>query len=189
METGPDSVSGANALNLAVGMGARNIDMDEAGNLKMNAWMRASWKDFRLMWEPSEYEGVDRLFLPTDLIWTPDLSIYNQADYGQDFADQNINQTPHKAVITNQGTVYWIPAIRMHVDCSTNEGFVPTQPENPTDERDCHIKLGSWVSDARDTSTLQICPHLSKMILCLCDTILCPLTFTNDNPESRGVIF
>ena len=81
METGPDPVSRSNALNLAVGLGARNIDMDAAGNLVMNAWLRASWKDFRLMWEPSEYEGVDRLFLPTDLIWTPDLSIYNQAQW------------------------------------------------------------------------------------------------------------
>jgi len=149
METGPDPVSRSNALNLAVGLGARNIDMDAAGNLVMNAWLRASWKDFRLMWEPSEYEGVDRLFLPTDLIWTPDLSIYNQVEYGHDFVDRNLQQTPHKAVVTNTGTVYWIPAIRLHVDCSTDEGFVPTQPANPTDDRDCHIKMGSWVSDAR----------------------------------------
>ena len=149
MENGPDPVNVDNAMNLAVGLGARNIDMDPAGNLKMNAWLRSTWKDFRLMWEPSEYEGGDRLFLPPDLIWTPDLSIYNQADYGQDFADQNLKQTPHKAVVTNTGNVYWIPAIRMHVDCSTNEGFVPTQPADPTAERDCHIKLGSWVSDAR----------------------------------------
>merc|ERR1711874_577765 len=148
METGPDPVSRSNALNLAVGLGARNIDMDAAGNLVMNAWLRASWKDFRLMWEPSEYEGVDRLFLPTDLIWTPDLSIYNQADYGLDFADQNIEQSPHKVVITHEGNVYWFPAIRMHVDCS-NDGFVPTEPANPAEERDCHVKLGSWVMDAR----------------------------------------
>merc|ERR1712024_385647 len=113
MESGPDVANGDNALNIAVGLGARNIDMDPAGNLVMNAWMKSMWKDFRLMWEPSEYEGVDRLFLPTELIWTPDLSI------------------------------------RMHVDCSTDEGFVPTQPADPTADRDCHIKLGSWVSDAR----------------------------------------
>ena len=78
MEEGPDSVNGDHALNVAVGLGARNIDMDPAGNLVMNAWMKSSWKDFRLMWEPSEYSGVDRLFLPAHMIWTPDLSIYNQ---------------------------------------------------------------------------------------------------------------
>jgi len=148
METGPDKVDGANALNVAVGLGARNIDMDPAGNLKMNAWMKAMWKDFRLMWEPSEYEGVDRLFLPADRIWTPDLSIYNGADYGADFSDQNIKQSPHKVVIMSTGTVVWIPAIKMHVDCS-DDGFVPTQPGQPSDERDCHVKLGSWVMDAR----------------------------------------
>merc|ERR1711997_648782 len=117
---------GANALNVAVGLGARNIDMDPAGNLKMNAWMKAMWKDFRLMWEPSEYDGVDRLFLPA----------------------QMIKQSPHKVVILNTGTVVWIPAIKIHADCS-DEGFVPTQPANPAVERDCHVKIGSWVMDAR----------------------------------------
>merc|ERR1711981_487900 len=125
METGPAKVDGSNALNVAVGLGARNIDMD-----------------------PAEYEGVDRLFLPADLIWTPDLSIYNGADYGADFSDQNIKESPHKVVITHQGTVIWIPAIKMHVDCS-EDGFVPTQPANPAEERDCNVKLGSWVMDAR----------------------------------------
>merc|ERR1712226_2406 len=148
METGPDKVGGDNALNLAVGLGARNIDLDPAGNLLMNAWLKASWKDFRLMWEPAEYSGVDRLFLPVDLVWTPDLSIYNQASYGDDFADQNIKQSPHKVVVTNTGTVYWIPASKMLVDCS-QDGFVPTQPADPAEERDCHVKLGSWVTDAR----------------------------------------
>merc|ERR1712087_993108 len=110
--------------------------------------MKSMWKDFRLMWEPSEYDGVDRLFLPTDMIWTPDLSVYNGAEYGQDFSDQNIKQSPHKAVILNTGTVIWIPAIKIHADCS-DEGFVPTQPANPAEERDCHVKIGSWVMDAR----------------------------------------
>ena len=149
METGPTKTDGENALNVAVGLGVRNVDMDTAGNIKMNAWLKAMWKDFRLMWEPAEYEGVDRLFLPTDLIWTPDLSIYNQADYGLDFADQNIKQSPHKVVITHEGTIYWIPAIRLNVDCS-DDGFVPTEPANPTEERDCHVKIGSWVMDARE---------------------------------------
>merc|ERR1711992_474713 len=148
MESGPDVANGDNALNVAVGLGARNIDMDPAGNLVMNAWLKAMWKDFRLMWEPSEYDGVDRLFLPSEMIWTPDLSVYNGADYGQDFSDQNIKQSPHKVVILNTGTVVWIPAIKIHADCS-DEGFVPTQPANPAEERDCHVKLGSWVMDAR----------------------------------------
>ena len=70
-------------------------------------------------------------------------------------------------VVTNQGTVYWIPAIKMHVDCS-KEGFVPTQPASPTAERDCHVKLGSWVMDARDkhSSTFYL-NNLSAIIIVL----------------------
>merc|ERR1712154_432014 len=75
--------NGDNALNVAVGLGPRTMELDAVGNLKMNAWLRSSWKDFRLMWEPDQYDGVDRLFVPGDMIWRPDLSIYNQIEYGQ----------------------------------------------------------------------------------------------------------
>ena len=180
METGPTKSDGENALNVAVGLGVRNVDMDTAGNIKMNAWLKAMWKDFRLMWEPAEYEGVDRLFLPTDLIWTPDLSIYNQADYGLDFADQNIKQSPHKVVITHEGTIYWIPAIRLNVDCS-DDGFVPTEPANPTEERDCHVKIGSWVMDARERQFYS--PDLyssSHSELYYYGAMLCPLPLLTD---------
>ena len=56
----------------------RNLDMDAAGNLRVNAWVKATWKDYRLSWEPVEYEGIKKLNLPSDMIWRPDISIYNQ---------------------------------------------------------------------------------------------------------------
>lgn len=70
--------NGENAVSLGLGLSLRNIEMDPAGNLKVNAWLKATWKDYRLSWEPVEYEGIKKLNLPADMIWRPDISIYNQ---------------------------------------------------------------------------------------------------------------
>ena len=148
MESGPTKDNGDHALNVAVGLGPRTMEMDAQGNLKMNAWLRASWKDFRLTWEPDQYEGVDRLALPGDMIWRPDLSIYNQVTYGAGTGEDSILNNPYQVVIKNDGVIYWIPAIKLHADCS-DEGFVPPGPGNSPDKQSCHIKLGSWVHDAR----------------------------------------
>merc|ERR1711990_1175651 len=64
MEHGPHKETGENALNVAVGLGPRNMELDSLGNLNMNAWLRSMWTDFRLSWSPEQYDGVDRIFLP-----------------------------------------------------------------------------------------------------------------------------
>jgi len=148
MEHGPTKDNGDNALNVAVGLGPRTMELDAVGNLKMNAWLRSSWKDFRLMWEPDQYDGVDRLLVPGDMIWRPDLSIYNQIEYGQGSGEGTIFNNPYQVVINNEGLIYWIPAIKLLADCS-DKGFVPLGPGNSAEAQSCHIKLGSWVHDAR----------------------------------------
>ena len=40
MEHGPTKDNGDNALNVAVGLGPRTMELDAVGNLKMNAWLR-----------------------------------------------------------------------------------------------------------------------------------------------------
>ena len=39
-------------------------------------WQR--WKDYRLSWNITEYGGVDSIRLPSNLVWTPDILLYNR---------------------------------------------------------------------------------------------------------------
>ena len=55
------------------------------------------------MWEPDQYDGVDRLLVPGDMIWRPDLSIYNQIEYGQGSGEGTIFNNPYQVVINNEG--------------------------------------------------------------------------------------
>lgn len=36
------------------------------------------WYDYNLKWSPAEYGGVDRLYVPSELIWLPDIVLYNK---------------------------------------------------------------------------------------------------------------
>lgn len=36
------------------------------------------WKDERLHWEPKFYGDVEKLYVPSDAIWIPDIVLYNK---------------------------------------------------------------------------------------------------------------
>lgn len=45
------------------------------------------WYDHNLRWYPNEYGGVDRLYVPSELIWLPDIVLYNK------YENKNVNNT------------------------------------------------------------------------------------------------
>jgi len=36
------------------------------------------WLDYKLIWNPDLYNGVDRLYVPAEKIWLPDIVLYNK---------------------------------------------------------------------------------------------------------------
>lgn len=39
-----------------------------------------TWNDFRLSWNPKDYDGIKKMRLPPSLIWKPDVKCYNTYD-------------------------------------------------------------------------------------------------------------
>uniref|UniRef100_A0A914X3S8 Neurotransmitter-gated ion-channel ligand-binding domain-containing protein n=1 Tax=Plectus sambesii TaxID=2011161 RepID=A0A914X3S8_9BILA len=57
------------------------VDMDEKNQMiQINAWVKYTWHDYKLRWEPGEYGGVGDLRFPSGKIWHPDVLVYNSAD-------------------------------------------------------------------------------------------------------------
>ena len=74
-----------------------------AGHMSFKAWLRYSWKDERLAWDPSEYGGITYHYVRAvaDNLWIPDLTIYNsQGGFSGSFEDQ-------LALVSSDGSVSW----------------------------------------------------------------------------------
>ncbi|GAU97758.1 hypothetical protein RvY_08998 [Ramazzottius varieornatus] len=73
---------GNNTERLTVKMGLRLsqlIDVDEKNQIMtVNVWVRQEWNDTKLKWNPKEYGGVERLYVPSTMIWLPDIVLYNK---------------------------------------------------------------------------------------------------------------
>ena len=46
--------------------------------LTMGAFMKFTWKDIFLNWNPDEYNGANMVVLPASGIWKPDITIWNE---------------------------------------------------------------------------------------------------------------
>ena len=79
------------------GVDPGGVDLDPYPNLKKHlntgpatkrstvAWSRSyisgmlqEWHDDKLRWDPEEYGGVEEIYVPSEIIWLPDIILYNK---------------------------------------------------------------------------------------------------------------
>lgn len=100
-----------------------------------NLWVEQFWFDYKLVWDPSEYGGVQQLHVPSDHIWRPDIVLYNNAD-------GNFEVTlATKATLSYNGLVEWKPPAIYKSSCEIDVEYFPF------DEQTCVMKFGSWTYD------------------------------------------
>ncbi|KIH64957.1 Neurotransmitter-gated ion-channel ligand binding domain protein [Ancylostoma duodenale] len=99
-------------------------------------WLEEYWFDEFLTWNPDEFGGVTSLHVPSDMIWRPDLLVYNNAN-------MNIreNEMQTNALIQHTGHISLFRALITDVTCDLRlERF-------PYDQQICFIMLASWSYD------------------------------------------
>ncbi|XP_025193657.1 acetylcholine receptor subunit alpha-like [Melanaphis sacchari] len=100
-----------------------------------NLWVEQYWYDYKLMWNPDEYGGVEGLHVPSEHVWRPDIVLYNNAD-------GNFEVTlATKAMLHYSGRVEWKPPAIYKSSCEIDVEFFPF------DEQTCVMKFGSWTYD------------------------------------------
>ena len=107
-------------------------EFDQVGEkVKFNFHMKFSWYDEFLRWDREEYE-FDYLNIPPELLWRPDLELYNSANKPEKINGEGILKVFHT------GQVYWIIPIMYDYSC-------PLQLKNfPFDTQKCIMTFGSW---------------------------------------------
>ncbi|KAK7478429.1 hypothetical protein BaRGS_00030354, partial [Batillaria attramentaria] len=84
-----------------------------------NVWLRQEWLDKKLTWIPAEYGGVDRLYVPSEHIWLPDIVLYNNADGNYQVTLMT------KATLHPDGKVVWEPPAIYKSSCIIDVEFFP----------------------------------------------------------------
>ena len=83
-------------------------------------------------WNESEYGNVKDLRFPPNIIWTPDILMYNSASESFD------STYPTNVVVTHEGVCTYIPPGIFMSSCPIDITWFPF------DDQNCDMKFGSW---------------------------------------------
>ncbi|XP_076011966.1 neuronal acetylcholine receptor subunit beta-4 [Genypterus blacodes] len=100
-----------------------------------NLWLTQHWVDYRLSWDPSKYEGIDKLRIPSRHIWLPDIVLYNNAD-----GTYEVTVFTNAIVLFN-GSINWLPPAIYKSACKIEVKHFPF------DQQNCTLKFRSWTYD------------------------------------------
>ncbi|XP_045391198.1 neuronal acetylcholine receptor subunit alpha-6 [Lemur catta] len=120
-------------------------DVDEVNQImETNLWLRHIWNDYKLRWDPMEYDGIETLRVPAEKIWKPDIVLYNNA-----VGDFQV-EGKTKALLKYNGTITWTPPAIFKSSCPMDITFFPFDHQN------CSLKFGSWTYDKAEIDLLII---------------------------------
>uniref|UniRef100_A0A7E4VZW9 Acetylcholine receptor subunit alpha-type unc-38 n=1 Tax=Panagrellus redivivus TaxID=6233 RepID=A0A7E4VZW9_PANRE len=109
------------------------IDVHEIDQIMTcSVWLKQIWMDRKLAWDPKHYGGVNVLYVPYEMIWVPDLVLYNNADLSYNITIST------KATLHYSGQVTWEPPAIFKSFCQIDVQWFPF------DEQLCNLKIGSW---------------------------------------------
>ncbi|CAG2251023.1 CHRNN [Mytilus edulis] len=94
------------------------------------------WKDNGLSWDPKKYGGIEVIRLPHDLVWKPDIFLYNNADISTYYSSLSSNM-----IVASDGNVTWLSMVIFKSTCSINVRYFPF------DEQNCSMTFASWTYD------------------------------------------
>ncbi|KAM3864869.1 LOW QUALITY PROTEIN: neuronal acetylcholine receptor subunit alpha-9-I [Diretmus argenteus] len=108
-------------------------DMDERNQvLTTYLWIRQIWYDAYLSWDKEDYDGLEVIRIPSDLVWRPDIVLYNKAD------EESSGPADTNVVLRYNGEIIWdSPAI-------TKSSCVVDVSYFPFDWQQCNLTFGSW---------------------------------------------
>ncbi|GMT00172.1 hypothetical protein PENTCL1PPCAC_22346, partial [Pristionchus entomophagus] len=102
--------------------------------IEINAWLRYSWKDYRLSWDPKRFGNISsvRFAGAENMIWRPDILLHNSAN--EDF-DSSYKSNE---VVYSTGEVNWVPPGIFMASCKMDITYFPF------DDQTCFLEFGSW---------------------------------------------
>ncbi|CAB3407734.1 unnamed protein product [Caenorhabditis bovis] len=109
------------------------VDVHEKDQvLTVKGTLEHYWFDSRLSWNPDEFGNVTLMHFPGEMLWLPDIILYNNA-HGSPWVAQTT-----QVDVTYDGRVTWQPPVVYDAFCNINIEWYPY------DTQTCELKFGSW---------------------------------------------
>uniref|UniRef100_A0A8C1BZY3 Cholinergic receptor nicotinic alpha 9 subunit n=2 Tax=Cyprinus carpio TaxID=7962 RepID=A0A8C1BZY3_CYPCA len=109
-------------------------DMDERNQvLTTYLWVRQIWHDAYLRWDKDEYDGLEVIRIPGNLVWRPDIVLYNNADEEDSSGPPDTN-----VVLRYNGEITWDSPAITKSSCRVDVSYFPF------DSQECNLTFGSW---------------------------------------------
>ncbi|XP_058849874.1 5-hydroxytryptamine receptor 3A-like isoform X3 [Acipenser ruthenus] len=95
-------------------------------------WLDMTWKNSFISWDPNEFCGMETITIPLDLLWLPDLYIY-------EIMDDDVSPVVNVLQVKHDGSVKQSNPVRLVTACKLDIfGF-------PFDTQKCTITFGPYV--------------------------------------------
>ncbi|XP_024420987.1 acetylcholine receptor subunit beta isoform X1 [Desmodus rotundus] len=120
---------------------AQLISLNEKDEeMSTKVYLDLEWTDYRLSWDPAEYEGIDLLRIKDQSVWLPDVVLLNNND-GNFGVALGIN-----VVVASDGSVRWQPPGIYRSSCSIQVTYFPFDWQN------CTMVFSSYSYDSSEVS-------------------------------------
>jgi len=140
-------------VNVEIGVSLINMNLARQV-MSATAWVRMRWNDYRLIWDPTDFGGLDVIRVPGHMIWTPDLEVYNAGNFGDSSFHDRMGKDSFLHLIYWNGTVLSVPAVPISAICAEADMTLPE-----TAAQSCNIKMGSWTYDG---DHIKLTPYNSR---------------------------
>ncbi|XP_077171166.1 acetylcholine receptor subunit beta [Paroedura picta] len=119
------------------------ISVDEKNEqLTTKVYLDLTWTDYRLTWDPADYEGITSVRIFSDKVWIPDIVLMNNNDGVFDIALM-VN-----VLVNHEGIVQWQPPAVYRSSCSIQVTYFPFDWQN------CTMTFRSYTYDSSEVTLL-----------------------------------
>ncbi|XP_063713574.1 neuronal acetylcholine receptor subunit beta-4-like isoform X2 [Symsagittifera roscoffensis] len=125
-----------------------NVDVKQE-QITVLYWQRLHWFDNYLVWDPKDYEGLDKITIMPKHIWLPDIVVYNNVIQVKVEKDGVIPVS-----INASGYVKWDTPVIYVTTCTIHIKHFPY------DAQVCTLKFGSWINTANEITIQNNRGHL-----------------------------